>query len=272
MVDWLVTESGPLIEAAGQVGLSSCPGRTDLGGDVPGDVQHLLSLGIGVVVSLVSDSEMEYYGVVGLRPALRAAGIHSVQFPLQDTQPPRDLHATQALCRSLLGWLGEGTHVLIHCIGGWGRSGTIAASLLTHQGYAPETAISLVRQARDLRCVESRAQERFVHEYAKAQAACTRYYFLLPRALVKSGAVLGGRAMARTLLKVHASRGKLLCAAELPDAVNAWQEAGRPEPVILSGELSKTAAGDDDYPVDRAFVKDERGFRAVALPELLRSA
>lgn len=165
-VDWLVGEDGPLLRTPGRVALSSCPGRTDVGGDVQSDVQHLLLLEIGVVVSLVTDVEMDYYGAIGLRRELHAAKLRSVQFPIEDTLPPRDLAATQALCRDILGWLEESKNVLIHCIGGWGRSGTIAAALLTHQGYKPEQAIELVREARSPRCVESRAQERFVHEYA----------------------------------------------------------------------------------------------------------
>jgi protein-tyrosine phosphatase len=126
------------------------------------------------VVSLVTDAEMEYYGAVGLRRALQAANLRSLQFPIEDTQPPKDMAATQALCLNILRWLGEGENVLIHCIGGWGRSGTIAAALLTHQGYDAETAIDLVRQARSARCVESRAQERFVREYARKLGQAAR--------------------------------------------------------------------------------------------------
>lgn len=169
-IDWLADERGPLIKAPGRIGLSWCPGRPDAGSDVARDVRHMVTQGVGAVVSLVTDAEMEYYGVVGLRQALRAANLHSLQFPIEDAQPPKDLAATQALCQDVLKWLGAGTHVLIHCIGGWGRSGTIAASLLTHHGYDAESAIAAVRQARSPRCVESRAQERFVHEYARTAA------------------------------------------------------------------------------------------------------
>lgn len=168
-VDWLVGDDGPLIAAPGRVALSSCPGRTDVGGDVKSDINHLLSLRIGLVVSLVSDIEMEYYGVSGLRQALRSAKLAQVEFPIDDMQPPRDIAATQSLCHWLLGHLQQGTNILIHCIGGWGRSGTIAASLLTHQGYSADAAIALVRKARSPRCVEARAQERFVHEYARSE-------------------------------------------------------------------------------------------------------
>jgi protein-tyrosine phosphatase len=168
-IDWMVNDSGPLISTAGRLALSSCPGRPDLGGSVERDVQHLVTAGIGAVVTLVSDSEMERYGVVGLRRSLRGAKLINLHFPFEDALPPTDLSATQSLCRRMLELLEGGTHVLVHCIGGWGRSGTIAASLLTERGYEPEPAIAAVRRARSPRCVESYAQERFVHDYARAR-------------------------------------------------------------------------------------------------------
>lgn len=167
-IDWMVSDAGPLIATSGRLALSSCPGRPDLGSSVERDVQHLVTAGIGAVVTLVTDAEMERYGVVGLRRTLRNAKLVNLQFPVEDTLPPTDLAATQALCRRMLGLLDEGTHVLVHCIGGWGRSGTIAASLLTERGFEPAAAIAAIRKARSPRCVESHAQERFVHDYARA--------------------------------------------------------------------------------------------------------
>lgn len=170
-IDWMVSDSGPLIASRGKLALSSCPGRPDLGSSVDRDVQHLVSTGIGAVISLVTDAEMERYGVVGLRRTLRGAKLVNLQFPIEDTLPPTDLAATQALCRRMLELLDSGTHVLVHCIGGWGRSGTIAAALLTERGFDPVAAIAAVRKARSPRCVESHAQERFVHDYARAARA-----------------------------------------------------------------------------------------------------
>lgn len=167
-IDWMVSDGAPLIASAGRLALSSCPGRRDFGSSVEQDVQHLVTSGVGAVVSLVNDTEMERYGVVGLRRHVRGAKLAYLQFPIEDMLPPADLAATQALCRRILCWLDEGTHVLVHCIGGWGRSGTIAASLLTERGYMPAVAIAAVRRARSPRCIDSYAQERFVHEYARA--------------------------------------------------------------------------------------------------------
>jgi protein-tyrosine phosphatase len=253
-LDWLVALGGPLFDTPGQVALSSCPGRPDLGGTVRGDIERLVTQGIGVVVSLVDDREMEFYGAYGLRAALREAGVRSIHFPLIDTQPPDDLFATRTLCREILGWLGEGQHTLVHCIGGWGRSGTIAASLLTHQGYAAPQAIALVRQARNPRCVESRAQERFVYAYADAQAEYERYHFIAEPS--KLPELLTGQPGARLLRRRLVPPQALLTVGELRDQPEYVLANDR---VVLSGERLRFSGGPEavtagDYPVDRAFV------------------
>lgn len=282
-VDWLLgpAEEGgqPLIDAPGRIGLSSCPGRIDVSGDVEEDVALLISINTGTVVSLVSDSEMALYGVLGLRSAVRMSGLRSIQFVIEDKLPPTDLKATQALCTTLLRLLGEGENILLHCIGGWGRSGTIAACLLTHQGYDAEAAVALVRQARSPRCVETSSQFAFVRNYAHARQQATglqRFFHLAPRTQVAQ--LVTGERAARQLTSVPSSA--LLSATTLAERV-AQSVVGRPGAergdahlVVLSGEAAPIASSADaalsGLPLDRAFVYDGQRWRAIAFSELLR--
>ena len=72
--------------------------------------------------------------------------------------------------RELVRWCREGVaaggRVVITCMGGLGRSGTIAACYLVEQGLSAPQAISAVRRARGPRAVETRSQEAFVAAYA----------------------------------------------------------------------------------------------------------
>jgi len=61
-----------------------------------------------------------------------------------------------------------GQTVVIHCRGGLGRSGTVAAACLVALGHQPADAIELVRSARP-GAVESTSQERWVHSYSEAR-------------------------------------------------------------------------------------------------------
>lgn len=278
-VDWLTRSVGadipvvPLIETPGRIALSACPGRPDLGGDVRGDLERLVDLGIKAVVTLVADREMEFYGVFGLRQAARAAGLRSFHLPCVDTQPPDDSPATHSLCGEVLRLLGEGQHVLIHCIGGWGRSGTIAACLLTHEGYAPLQAIELVRSARSPRCVESRAQERFVHGYASSRTEVRRQYTVVSRARLRE--LLQGDPGARRLRQSLIPAGRMVGAAELPQLVSQLTAAGAASAdgplIILSGELHPEEHGlVRDVSLDRAYVCEQGRWRPATFAELLR--
>ena len=71
-------------------------------------------------------------------------------YPLVDGDIPKATNAgpwsiVGDECRALL---RDGFNVLIHCKGGLGRAGTIAAKLLAELGVFDERAIELVRDAR----------------------------------------------------------------------------------------------------------------------------
>lgn len=225
------------------------------------------------MVTLVADREMEFYGVFGLRQATRAAGLRSFHLPCVDTQPPDDAPATHSLCGEILRLLGEGHHVLIHCIGGWGRSGTIAACLLTHEGYAPMQAIELVRAARSPRCVESRAQERFVFGYASSRSDVRRQYTVVNRAKLRE--LLQGDFGARRLRQSQIPVGHRVGAVELPQLVSQLAGTGvssADAPIlILSGEIQPEEQElQRDFSIDRAYVCEQGRWRPATFDELLR--
>jgi ADP-ribosyl-[dinitrogen reductase] hydrolase len=63
--------------------------------------------------------------------------------------------------------LRRGLDVLVHCRGGLGRAGTIAARLLIELGMDPTKAIEHVRAVRP-RAIETSDQERYVRNLGAA--------------------------------------------------------------------------------------------------------
>ena len=57
--------------------------------------------------------------------------------------------------------LSDGHNIVIHCKGGLGRTGTIAARLLVEFGAGPQTAIQSVRKARP-GAIENSLQEQYI--------------------------------------------------------------------------------------------------------------
>ena len=61
--------------------------------------------------------------------------------------------------------LSIGEHIVVHCRGGLGRAGTVAACILVSDGMEATAAIKLVRTSRP-GDIETRGQEAFVRGFA----------------------------------------------------------------------------------------------------------
>ena len=116
-----------------------------------------------VLVTLLEQHELAELGDLG--SAARRAGLSWLPFPIPDMWIPSDLTVTRHLVAEILRGLEGGDGVVIHCWGGLGRAGTIAACCLVARGAPPERALALVRAARD-GAVQSDVQEQFVRSFA----------------------------------------------------------------------------------------------------------
>jgi protein tyrosine phosphatase (PTP) superfamily phosphohydrolase (DUF442 family) len=167
-VDWLPGED----TAPGRVGLTLLPGRRDRGRVLGEDLTSLREDGVERVLVLVPQDELASYGVPELLPAMREAGLEVLHLPIVD-QEACSLDAAAEAVEFLERGLAEGAQILVHCVGGLGRSGMIAAALLVHRGASPEQAIETVRAARSPRAIETKVQAELVRRYAERAAEQT---------------------------------------------------------------------------------------------------
>lgn len=157
----------------GRLGLTLCPGkhqpRAMTGGwarDLDLDLAALGEAGAAALVTLMAGPELQAVGVSpeGLRAGAQAAGVEWHHLPIRDVDVP-DAAFEDAWCYAgprLHRHLQRGALVVLHCLGGLGRSGTIAARLLVERGEPAATAIARVRAARP-GAIETPAQEAYVH-------------------------------------------------------------------------------------------------------------
>lgn len=161
-VDWLPAA----FTGQGRVGMTIVPGRRDYGRSLDADLRSLQQAGVQDVVCLLAPHEFEHYGVVDLMDAYRGAGLQVLHLPTLDRTPP----ATEALVMAS-NWIDERVDaqrsVLVHCVGGLGRAGTVVAAWLTRRGVAPDRAIEHVRRARSPRAIETAEQEQAVREFCR---------------------------------------------------------------------------------------------------------
>ncbi len=162
-IDWigLPGPKGP----AGRLGITICPGRRDRGRDLAADLEVLANEKVSRVICMVTDAELEWAGVRELGSAVNARGMQFRHFPVADQNVPA-LDDTVDLVRWILAALHAKENVVIHCMGGLGRSGTLASCVLTALGSDAASAIAAVRSSRGPRAVEVRRQEEFVEGFA----------------------------------------------------------------------------------------------------------
>ena len=159
----------------GRLGITFCPGKKGesvfgaaWGRDLDLDMDAVKGWGANAVLSLIENHEFEMLGVPELGEAVKARGIDWFHFPIRDLDTPAvDAMGTwAAISAQLHATLERGGRVLVHCRGGLGRAGTIAALMLIERGWSAPHAISDVRSVRP-GAIETAEQERWLTRRAR---------------------------------------------------------------------------------------------------------
>lgn len=164
---------------SGRLGLTFCPGKhgDSLSGPVWArnldlDLGGLKTWGADLIVTLMERHEFGLLRVPDLPERIVAQGIEWVHLPIRDVDVPAA--AFDALWPSvladILARLRAGGNVVLHCRGGLGRTGLVAAMILIETGLDPEEAIRAVRAVRPS-AIETVGQERYVRAYQATQPA-----------------------------------------------------------------------------------------------------
>jgi len=133
-------------------------------GEEPDAFQELKAAGVRAVVGLT------------MRPLpermLRELGMTYLHLPIPNFAPPQPSQIDRFIefCRRSN---EEGRPVVVHCLGGCGRTGTMLACYLVWEGMAPQEAIRTVRAGRPC-SIETPEQERAVFEFAAATTAARK--------------------------------------------------------------------------------------------------
>ena len=131
------------------------------------ELNNFSSQNFYTIVTLVEDKEIEKL----CDKKIFVSKIYShkmkwIHMPIEDLKAPdRQFNEKWETTKVLLkNDLIEGRNIVIHCMGGKGRSGTIAAILLIEFGEDNKKAIEVVREKRK-GAIETEEQEKFILNY-----------------------------------------------------------------------------------------------------------
>ncbi|WP_338466247.1 ADP-ribosylglycohydrolase family protein [Novosphingobium sp. ZN18A2] len=144
-------------EGQGLIGITFCPGKKQANAatgawnrDLALDVEAIQRWNAAAVVTLVEPHELVSLGVRDLGATVAHAHMAWYHLPIRDAGVPGFAfeHAWREKGEELRAILRDGFNVLVHCKGGLGRAGTIAARLLIELGVSDMEAKDMVREAR----------------------------------------------------------------------------------------------------------------------------
>jgi len=155
--------------------MTFCPGKSQLvsmtGGWKRDLTQDLMAIRISrtrVLVSLMETHEFHEVGVslTELSQKVAEFGIEWIHAPIADGSIPdaEFMSRWRSIIPRLRRVLNDGGNVVFHCLGGLGRTGTMAACLLVETGAAPLDAVAAIRAARP-GAIENSRQQDFVLNY-----------------------------------------------------------------------------------------------------------
>ena len=154
-------------DGQGRIGVTLCPGKTDpwamfgpVARDLDADLDVIRNWGATGVLTLITDEEIRRLKVDGLGRGVLDRHMEWWHLPIPDRSPPGpDFEEAWTVAgEAIRDRLRRGCDVLVHCKGGLGRAGTVAARLLVELGACSDEAIRRVRSARP-GAIENRAQE-----------------------------------------------------------------------------------------------------------------
>lgn len=154
------------------VGLSALPGCRfkDTWRNITSDMAYLKLEDVSDVFVLCTRGELSMYRVPTLLAEYENNGMTVHHHPVLDGMAPKISELLEIL-REIGETIQQGKRALVHCFGGLGRTGLVAACLLLNldDKMTPEHAVRKVQELRGKRAIQTVKQYNFIHDFRGAR-------------------------------------------------------------------------------------------------------
>lgn len=136
------------VEESGALILMPCPGTKQV--SLLGSLKQLKDQGVTAVVTAISQQEMQAKNVGDLGDVAASLGMQWFHLPIEDDCVPDKAfqQGWQKNSEKLHATLARGEKIAMHCMGGSGRTGLLAAHLLLERDWPLDKVIARVQALR----------------------------------------------------------------------------------------------------------------------------
>ena len=118
-----------------------------------------------MLVCLLEDKELVSLQISGLIEEAEARGLETHRLPIPDGGVLPNTLGVEKIVALIISRATAGKNVVIHCMGGLGRAGTIGGCYLRACGMGSEQALKLLVATRGRSCPETEEQRQFIRSF-----------------------------------------------------------------------------------------------------------
>lgn len=161
-----------VLDGVGHILFTPCPGTKEVG--LQTSLEQLATAGASAILTLMPKDEMQRNAVIDLPELCAQLSLQWFHLPIEDDHAPEEAFAQawESAKDAVHALLNDGKNIAIHCKGGSGRTGLVAAQILVERGVPLEEVIERVRAIRP-NALQIPAHQAYIRNLAAQQTTNT---------------------------------------------------------------------------------------------------